>query len=281
MRCWPRCFCGRTRSSPRTRSSTTFGTRARLRPPAKTLQAYISRLRKALADADDEAQTARLETHGHGYVLHIDPESLDAVAFQRGLEEGRQALGRDDAKLAADRLRDALALWRGPALADLAYESFAQSEIARLEELRLTALEERIDADLALGRDDELIGELESLVERHPLRERLRGQLMLALYRAGRQAQALQVYQDGRQHLAAELGLEPSESLRRLERQILEQDPELGASGRSPRPALVPASAWRHPLRIAVAGALLLAVAVGVGAWRLAGGDEAHDTPAP
>ena len=206
------------------------------------------------------------------------PTSLDADAFQRLLEEGRQANARDDPKLAADRLRDALALWRGPALADLAYESFAQPEIARLEELRLTALEERIDADLALGRDDELIGELEALVERHPLRERLRGQLMLALYRAGRQAQALQVYQDGRQHLAAELGLEPSESLRRLERQILEQDPELGASSRRTRPAIVPASAWRHPVRIAVAGAVVLALAVGVGAWRLAGGDEAHES---
>ena len=198
--------------------------------------------------------------------------------FQRRLEEGRQANARDEPKLAADRLRDALALWRGPALADLAYESFAQPEIARLEELRLTALEERIDADLALGRDGELIGELETLVERHPLRERLRGQLMLALYRAGRQAQALQVYQDGRQHLAAELGLEPSEALRRLERQILEQDPELGASSRRTRPAIVPASAWRHPVRIAVAGAVVLALALGVGAWRLAGEDAAHET---
>ena len=243
---------------------------------AKTLQAYVSRLRKALAS--DEASTTRLETHGHAYVLRIAPESLDATVFQQLLEEGRQANARDDPKLAVDRLRDALALWRGPALADLAFESFAQPEIARLEELRLTALEERIDADLALGRDGELIGELETLVERHPLRERLRGQLMLALYRAGRQAQALQVYQDGRQHLAAELGLEPSESLRQLERQILEQDPELGASGRRPRPALVPAPAWRHPWRIAAAGALLLAVAVGVGAWRLAAGDAAHET---
>ncbi len=246
---------------------------------AKTLQAYVSRLRKALAGPDEEARSeARLETHGHGYVLRIAPGTLDADAFQRRLEEGRQANARNDPKLAADRLRDALALWRGPALADLAYESFAQPEIARLEELRLTALEERIDADLALGRDGELIGELEILVERHPLRERLRGQLMLALYRAGRQAQALQVYQDGRQHLAAELGLEPSEGLRHLERQILEQDPELGSSSRRTRPAIVPASAWRHPVRIAVAGAAVLALALGVGAWRLAGGDAAHET---
>jgi DNA-binding SARP family transcriptional activator/ABC-type branched-subunit amino acid transport system substrate-binding protein len=251
-------------------------------PPAtaaKTLQAYVSRLRKALAGADDEARTeGRLETHAHGYVLRIAPDALDADAFQGLLEEGRQANARDEPKLAADRLRDALALWRGPALADLAYESFAQPEIARLEELRRTALEERIDADLALGRDGELIAELETLVERHPLRERLRGQLMLALYRAGRQAQALQVYQDGRQHLAAELGLEPSESLRRLERQILEQDPELGSSSRRTRPAIVPTSAWRHPVRIAAAGAVVLALAIGVGAWRLAGEDAPHGT---
>ncbi len=250
-------------------------------PPAtapRTLQAYVSRLRKALADADGEPATARLETHGHGYVLRIAPESLDAALFQRGLDEGRQALGRDDARLAADRLRDALALWRGPALADLAYESFAQPEIARLEELRLAALEERIDADLALGREDALIGELETLVERHPLRERLRGQLMLALYRAGRQAQALQVYQDGRQHLAAELGLEPGESLRRLERQILEQDPTLGGSSRRTRPTLVPQSMWRHPLRIAFAGAVVLAVAVGLAAWRHVGDEAEHGT---
>ena len=246
---------------------------------AKTLQAYVSRLRKALAGPDDEARTApRLETHGHGYVLRIAPGALECVGIQRLLEEGRQANARDDPKLAVDRLRDALALWRGAALADLAYESFAQPEIGRLEELRLTAVEERIDADLALGRDGELIGELEALVERHPLRERLRGQLMLALYRAGRQAQALQIYQDGRQQLAAELGLEPSEALRRLERQILERAPELGESTRGTRPALVPASAWRHPVRIAVAGAAVLAVAVGVGAWRLVDEDETHES---
>ena len=249
-------------------------------PPAtapKTLQAYVSRLRKALAGASG-SPSAALETRGHGYVLRIAPESLDAVVFQRELEQGRQSLARDDAKRAADLLREALALWRGPALADLAYEPFAQPEIARLEELRLAGIEERVDADLELGREDELIGELETLVERHPLRERLRGQLMLALYRAGRQAQALQVYQEGRQQLAGELGLEPGEALRRLERQILEQDPALGASSRRARPAIVPARAWRHPVRIAVAGAVVLAVAVGLAAWRLVGGEAEHAT---
>ena len=249
-------------------------------PPAtaaKTLQAYVSRLRKVLS-VTDAVPSVALETRGHGYVLRVAPESIDAVVFQRGLEEGRRALAQDDAKQAAERLGDALALWRGSALSDLRYESFAQPEIARLEELRLTAIEERIDADLALGREDELIGELETLVERHPLRERLRGQVMLALYRAGRQAQALQVYQEGRQQLASELGLEPGEALRRLERQILEQDPELGASSRQTRPAFLPAPAWRHPWRIAVAGAVVLAIAVGLAAWRLVGGEVEHAT---
>ncbi|HET8742545.1 MAG TPA: BTAD domain-containing putative transcriptional regulator [Gaiella sp.] len=250
-------------------------------PPAtagKTLQAYVSRLRKALADPDGERPTVRLETRGRGYVLRIPPDSLDAVGFERLLTEGRQALARDDAKHAAELLRAALDLWRGPALADLAYESFAQPEVARLEELRLTAFEERIDADLTLGREDEVIGELERLVERHPLRERLRGQLMLALYRAGRQAQALQVYEDGRQRLATELGLEPGGALTRLERQILDQDPELGGSSRRVRPAIVPASAWRHPVRVAVAGAVVLAVAIGLAAWRLAAGEAGQGT---
>ena len=154
-------------------------------------------------------------------------------------------------------LRRALACWRGPALVDFAYESFAQAEIARLEELQLTALEERIEADLALGRDGELVGELEALVARHPLRERLRGQLMLALYRSDRQAEALDVYQEGRLALAQEVGLEPSQGLQRLERRILEQDPVLAPPGRrsdhgsgGPSPAVVracsssPASPW-------------------------------------
>lgn len=250
-------------------------------PPAtsaKTLQAYVSRLRKALADRNGEAPgAARLETHGHGYALRIAPESFDSGVFQRRLEEGRQALARDDPRRAAGLLREGLSLWRGPVLADLAYESFAQPEITRLEELRLSAIEERIEADLALGRDGELIGELEALVERHPLRERLRGQLMLALYRSGRQAEALRTYQDGRRQLAAELGLEPGEGLRRLERQILEQDPELGATARRTRPALVPVPLWRHPRRVAVAGALVLAVAAGLAAWRLVGGEAEYE----
>src|SRR5207249_3762468 len=139
--------------------------------------------------------------------------------------EARAATG--DAAGAAGSLREALALWRGAPLADFTYEEFAQPEIARLEELRLRAVEERIDADLACGRHAALVPELEALVAEHPLRERLRAQLMLALYRSGRQAEALEGYRAARETLVEELGLEPGPALRELERAILEQDPRI------------------------------------------------------
>ena len=192
---------------------------------AKSIQVYVSRLRKELG-AD------RLTTRAPGYVLHVDASEFDVARFQRLREEARRA----EPTAAARKLREALALWRGGALADLAYEPFAQIEIARLEELRLVALEERIDADLATGRDAELIGDLEALVAEHPLRERLRGQLMLALYRSARQAEALHAYQVARRELSDELGLEPSGELKRLEQAILQQDPALEPSAR-PLPA--------------------------------------------
>src|SRR2546423_348303 len=141
-----------------------------------------------------------------------------------------------DADTAGETLRAALALWRGPALADLAWEPFAQAEVVRLEELRLAALEDRIDADLARGRHGQVVAELEQLVAEHPLRERLRGQLMLALYRGGRQADALAVYQRARRTPVEELGIEPGASLRRLERGILEHDPSLDAPQTRPAP---------------------------------------------
>src|SRR5204862_8357238 len=131
---------------------------------------------------------------------------------------------------------DALALWRGPPLAALAYESFAQPAIGRMEELRLMALERRIEADLALGRETDLVGELEALIREQPLRERLRGQLMLALYRSGRQAEALEAYREARRALVDELGIEPSAELQRLEKQILTHDAELGTPTRLARP---------------------------------------------
>jgi DNA-binding SARP family transcriptional activator/ABC-type branched-subunit amino acid transport system substrate-binding protein/DNA-binding beta-propeller fold protein YncE len=241
-------------------------------PPSsalKTVQALVSRLRSTLGPA-----SGALETHGHGYRLHLEPDQLDAAVFRMRLEEGRRALARGDAAASAELLRDALALWRGPALGEFRYEDFAQSEIARLDELRLAALEERIEADLALGRQQELVVELEELVSEQPLRERLRGQLMLALYRAGRQAEALSTYQEGRRALAEELGLEPGEGLQRLERQILDHDPEIAAPERATRPRLVPTAAWRRPRTIAAAGALVLAAAVGAGFYQSTRGGE-------
>ncbi len=197
-------------------------------PPSarKTLQTYVSKLRQVLGGA-------ALVTRPAGYELRVEPGRLDLHRFERLVAESREAAPRE----AAAKLRDALALWRGPALADIAYEPFAQAEIARLEELRLSALEERIEADLALGRHRELAGELEALITEEPLRERLRGQLMLALYRSGRQAEALDAYRRARQTLVEELGIEPSPALQQLERRILAQDPELDFTPLEPEPA--------------------------------------------
>jgi YVTN family beta-propeller protein len=193
------------------------------------LQVHVSQLRKTLG-AD------RIETRAPGYLLHTEPDAFDLERFERLVGKGRAALAGERAQDAASTLREALSLWRGPPLAELEDAPFAQTERLRLEELRLAALEERIDADLALGRHAELVPELEGLASEHPLRERLRGQLMLALYRCGRQADALETYREGRALLADELGLEPGDELRRLERAILEQDPAL-ASPLEPRRA--------------------------------------------
>lgn len=183
------------------------------------LHVYVSSLRKELG--------ARLVTSSPGYFLELDPDELDSRRFERLFAEGARVLAGGDPQRASETLREALRLWRGPALADFAYQAFAQAEITRLEEFRLAALEERIAADLALGRGRELVGELEALIAQHPLRERLRAQLMLALYRSGRQASALAVYQDARRRLVGELGLEPSEELHQLERAILTHDQSL------------------------------------------------------
>jgi DNA-binding SARP family transcriptional activator len=184
----------------------------------KTIQVYVSRLRRALADD-------RLVTRQPGYVLYVEPEELDLARFEQLVAEARAV----SAESAASKLKEALALWRGPPLADLAYEEFAQAEIARLEEVRIAAIEQRVEAELALGHHADLVPELETMVARHPLRERFRHQLMLALYRSDRQADALEAYQRARRELSDGLGLEPSESLRQLEAAILRQDAELAA----------------------------------------------------
>jgi DNA-binding SARP family transcriptional activator/ABC-type branched-subunit amino acid transport system substrate-binding protein/streptogramin lyase len=230
------------------------------RPPAtaaKVLQNHVGQLRRALGDREG----VRLQTRGRGYAIRVESGELDIDRFEQLVREGSDALTHDDAAGAATRLREALALWRGPALADVAYESFAQPEIARLEERRLVALEQRIDADLALGRHADVIAELESLVAEHPLREQLRGPLMLALYRSGRQADALEVFQDARHALIEELGVEPGPSLRELQAAILRQDPAL-----APAPAAwprLPRRSLRALVLLAVGGAALLAAAVG------------------
>jgi class 3 adenylate cyclase/DNA-binding winged helix-turn-helix (wHTH) protein len=190
-------------------------------PPAnaaKTLQMQISRLRKALAAAD------LVVTRERGYEFRLDPEQLDSHRFERLADEGTGALTEGRPEAAAAALEEALTLWRDAPLADLSYERFAQGEIARLEDVRVGALEQLIDAKVALGRHAEVIAQLEVLIAEHPYRERLRAQLMLALYRCDRQADALQAYQDARRELVEELGIEPGERLRELERAILAQD---------------------------------------------------------
>ena len=191
-------------------------------PPAAetTLRSYVSRLR-AIVGVD------RLQTRRAGYALVLAPEELDAHRFEQLLASGREALASKDAAEAATQLRKALELWRGDALDDVRDEDFAQAEIARLHELQLQALEERIEADLALGRHESVVPELETLVGEHSLRERLCHQLMIALYRSGRQAEALAAYANARRLLSYELGLEPGHDLRAMERAILRQDASL------------------------------------------------------
>jgi DNA-binding SARP family transcriptional activator len=187
---------------------------------AHAVQVYVSQLRKALgADA--------ISTRRPGYVLDLDPERIDVYRFMRLADDGHTALQSGDPLVAARALREALALWRGSALADFTYEPFAQTEIARLEELRLIALEERIEADLELGRHAGLVSELDALVREQPLRERPRAQHMLALYRSCRQADALAAYRRARKTLVEEIGVEPGPALRELEAAILRQDESL------------------------------------------------------
>ena len=193
---------------------------------AKRLQMGVLRLRKALAPLDGP-DGSRLRTVSGGYLLKIGPEEIDAEVFAGWVRDGRRVLEEGDPARASELLAGALGLWRGPPLAEVAFEDFAQAEIRRLEELRLVALEARIDADLQRGRHVELIPELEALLPGQPTREHLAGQLMTALYRADRQADALEVYQRTRAHLTEQLGLEPGLGLKALQAEILEQAPAL------------------------------------------------------
>jgi DNA-binding SARP family transcriptional activator len=199
---------------------------------AKALQVHISRLRKALVAGGGNGFDCLLVTREYGYELRLDPECLDAHRFEHLLADGRGQLAAGRPELAAATLEEALLLWRGPPLAEFSYESFAQSEIARFEELHLEALEQLVEAKLALGRHAEVIAQLETLIGEHPYREGLHAQLMLALYRCDRQADALQAFQKARRTLVEQLGIEPGKRLRELERAILAQDAALATPER-------------------------------------------------
>jgi DNA-binding SARP family transcriptional activator/streptogramin lyase len=236
---------------------------------AATAHGYVSGLRKALEQTAPGRRM--LLTRAPGYLLELDPDRIDFKRFELLARQGKGELVNNDAQSAAATLGEALSLWRGPPLAEFDSAPFALAARLRLEELRLAALEDRIDADLELGYHADLIGELETLVAEHPFRERLPRQLMLALYRSARQADALAAYQAARRTLLEELGLEPSRELQDLERAILTHDPVLDA----PRPRPPPTRdgvgsrerrttlAWRSPLgRKAALSAGLLIVAI-------------------
>ena len=196
------------------------------------MQVYVSRLRRLLGPSG--SGRGRLVTRAPGYLIEVASDELDLERFEALVEEARRASAAGDSAAASAALRLGLAIWRGPPLADLAFEPFAQNASARLEEQRLAALESRVEADLALGGAPELVGELGALVREHPFRERLRGSLVLALYRAGRQAEALEAYRAARRSLVDELGIEPSPGLAELERAILRHDPALALSPPAP-----------------------------------------------
>ena len=236
---------------------------------ATALQQHVSRLRRAL-----EPHTVVL-TRAPGYVVEPTAGDLDLERFERLREEGRRLLGASEPAAAAATLRQALGLWRGRPLGDLELEPFAAEAVVRLDEAWVEAVELRVEADLALGRHGEVVGELRTLVRRHPLRERLRGQLMLALYRAGRQSEALDVYADTRRELSEQLGLEPGPALRRLQQAVLEHDPSLEL----PAPAQRRARPSRRLLPVvAVLGVLAVAVSSAV---VLDGDDSGGGSPAP
>ncbi len=233
----------------------------------KALQGYVSQLRKALG-------AERLLTKPPGYSLRVEDGELDLDRFEALAREGRELLGSGESKAAAKRLAEALELWRGTPFAEFESEPFARDAGARLEDARLAALEERIEADLALGRHARLIPELEELVAREPLRERPRAQLMLALYRSGRQADALELYRRTRETLSDELGIEPSLELQELERRMLQHDPTLERARVPAREAEdgAPVPLARRPqflvlaaLGLAAVAAVIAAVALTVG----------------
>jgi YVTN family beta-propeller protein len=236
------------------------------RPPRtalKSLQTYVSQLRRALGDG-------AIATRSHGYVLAVPPGDCDVDRFRELVAEGQRAQAEGEHQSAVARLTEALALWRGPVLGELGAEHWARADVDRLEEERLQALEARLEAELALGRHASVVGELEGISREHPQREHLFGLLMLALYRSGRQADALAAYRAGRKRLQDELGIEPTPELRRLEQQILRHDPELEAPIVERRPPVRP---LRAPKRLVALAAVVLG-AVAVAVWLAVGRDS-------
>jgi predicted ATPase/class 3 adenylate cyclase len=255
------------------------------RPPAtaaKALRVHVARLRAALSAGSGERGGELVVTRGHGYQLVLDPERLDAHRFERLVAAGRSELAVGRPERAVVALEEGLSLWRGRPLDDLAYEPFAQQAIARLDDLRVAATEELVEARLALGRHAEVLSELEPLIAEQPFRERLRAQLMLALYRCDRPAEALQAYQDARRALVEGLGIEPGERLRELERAILAQDPALAAPAAPPSGGDGGAAAPAAELPTGVVTFLLTDIEGSSGLWEadagaMAAALELHD----
>ena len=227
---------------------------------AAALNVHLSKIRKILAAAGTDAT---LVTELHGYVLRTDPEHLDLHRFERLAREGRQALVTGRPEEAAAILERALALWRGPPLAELELDASVGAALSRLGELRLAALEDRFEAELLVGRHTELAPELEEFVREHPLRERARGELMIALYRGGRQSDALRTYRDARLLLAEELGLDPGPELQRLEKAILVHDPSLALSERRRQPRAGRARSLAAAVTLVLVVGMLLALGRG------------------
>jgi DNA-binding SARP family transcriptional activator/DNA-binding beta-propeller fold protein YncE len=230
------------------------------------VEVYVSKLRKLLGPD-------LLVTQPPGYTLDLDPERLDTKRFEALLEQGSEALAHGEAHFAEDLLREALALWRGEALADFSYEPFAQAEIGRLNELRHRAEEELVEAELALGRSHELVADIETLVAEEPLRERRHGQLMRALYRAGRQADALAAYRRAREILVEELGIEPGPELQRLERAILNQEETVLYAGEREASKAGVAPRRTQLLFVVVAAVVIALVAAAISLFVLARDD--------
>jgi DNA-binding SARP family transcriptional activator/basic membrane lipoprotein Med (substrate-binding protein (PBP1-ABC) superfamily) len=248
------------------------------RTAGQIVRVYVSQLRKLLGD--DDARRV-LVTHANGYELRVPVGSVDAERFESLCREAASLLAAGDPEPAQARLEEALALWRGDPLPEFAYDDFAAAETRRLVELHLGALEDRFDAALATGHADDLIADLERLAHAHPLRERLQAQLMLALYRSDRQADALAAYQDVRRRLVDELGLEPGETLRTLHTRMLQRDPQLARARAWPLPAQRAAPTRRDRLLAAGVAVVLVVAAVITGGVLVVRSNGRAGSPGP